>query len=1344
MRKRFGCLYALLAISFGLPTRADWAPNLATGFAKSDQQIGDAIPAPSAGSVEASAIDPLRQIERGRTFSEPLVPVGEPSVAESASLSRALDAYHVGRDVEAFEPLLAFLRDYPGSAWQPSLLANLAVLYRHTGYIDRALDAAGEAWRLTAASSDPRVKKIADSALATRIELTAALGRTAALADLLAIVAQRPLGGHAAEVASNARTGLWLMRRDPGGAFRCGPLAIERLSQALYPGRPLAPELLSYPSTTEGTSLGEIARLAARSGIDLTPIQRQRGSAVPVPAVVHWKAGHFAAIVAQDGQRFLAKDLTFGDDHWISRRALEEESTGYMLVVHSTAGRSGWRPVGYKEASTVRGRGATGNPNPGATYPQAPKKPKLPGDCGAGGRGMPSYNFHTAVVSLNVTDQPLGYTPPRGPAIEIGITYNSREDFQPATFTFSNLGSRWSFDWLTYVEDDDPNNAGQTVRLAERGGGSFILPHVQSTPSGAYGPNVAGYHEMVTRTTQNGITVGFVRQYPDGSQDVYGKSDNATTQRKYFLTSTSDSAGNTVSLNYDTSLRLVSIVDAIGQQTTLSYGLTNDPYKITAVSDPFGRQAIFQYAASQLASVTDAVGMKSSFGYGPTPHNTGLAVDFLNAMTTPYGTTTFDMGEYPPAVPSDIGNVRWLLATDPVGNQERVEFAHEASGIVGATAEAVPAGFGNQFLQYRNSFYWNRTAMQQYRDSDPNRYLNATFLFHWLHDTTGGGSNIAASSIPESTQTQGQHRIWFAYPGQVNTFYQGSLSTPTRIAQVLDGGQEQNFAQTYDLAGRVQTVTDSIGRKASYHYAANGVDLTSIRNDQANGGTGDQLLAITYNTNHQPLTITDYAGQTSSATYNAYNQVTSVRRPDGVTINLTYDARGFLMQTARAGTSYTETYTYDGENRVRTWTSTDGYTLTFDYDNLDRLTRITYPDGSSDVVVLDRLDVVQVQDRLGRLSRYAYDSADRLVSSTDPANRTTTYSWCGCGSLDQLTDPLGHRTKWLRDDLNRPVARQLNDRTVEQYAYDGSGRLIRRIDALGQATNYFYGVDNNPAGRTYQSASRPTASVSLFWDPIYPRLALISDGTGTTNYTYYPAGVLGAGKVASITTPAPGHVVTFQYDTLGRRSSYAVDGAAVTFTFDNLDRLAATSSPLGNITGTYDGTSDRPTSIVYGNGMGATLTYFDATHDFRVARLHWGPAGAYNLSQFDYTYDGAQDRILSRVWHDATNPAGRFFSFAFDPAGQLIGRQETSDPGVAPVTNLHSLSYGYDLVGNRTNESIDSSITLSTFDADDKQLTIERSLSVGAVRAIEAARERRTVVPPSVQHPASDPQGDRP
>ena len=121
-----------------------------------------------------------------------------------------------------------------------------------------------------------------------------------------------------------------------------------------------------------------------------------------------------------------------------------------------------------------------------------------------------------------------------------------------------------------------------------------------------------------------------------------------------------------MTFTYDSSNRVGSATDAIGQVTTVSYENTNAPLRITKVTDPFGRYATFSYNGSgQLTNIVDVLGLSSSFSYG-----TG---DFISALTTPYGTSSFAMGE--------DGQTRWLEMTDPLGARERVEYRPGAPGI---------------------------------------------------------------------------------------------------------------------------------------------------------------------------------------------------------------------------------------------------------------------------------------------------------------------------------------------------------------------------------------------------------------------------------------------------------------------------------------------------------------------------------------------------------------------------------------------------------------------------------------------------------------------------------------
>ena len=192
-------------------------------------------------------------------------------------------------------------------------------------------------------------------------------------------------------------------------------------------------------------------------------------------------------------------------------------------------------------------------------------------------------------------------------------------------------------------------------------------------------------------------------------------------------------------------MRIVSITDAIGQVTTLHYGLAADIFKITKVTDPFGRSATFGYDTSnRLIKITDAIGLTSEFTY-----DTGAASDFIRQLTTPYGVTTFTKGEK--------GTTRSLEILYLDNERERVEFNQFAPGISGSDKpERVPVGMAttNNFLNFRNTFHWDRQACVHAHGD----YTKAR-LYHWLHSA----DQQSPAGIIESVKLPLEGRVWYDY-----------------------------------------------------------------------------------------------------------------------------------------------------------------------------------------------------------------------------------------------------------------------------------------------------------------------------------------------------------------------------------------------------------------------------------------------------------------------------------------------------------------------------------------------------------------------------------------------------
>ena len=126
----------------------------------------------------------------------------------------------------------------------------------------------------------------------------------------------------------------------------------------------------------------------------------------------------------------------------------------------------------------------------------------------------------------------------------VTLTYSQREVNQPTTFTFSNLGQKWTFNWLSYVQDD-PQQAGARVMVYLPGGGSRNYAGY-SVGNGSFSPEQRTGAQLVRVSS---LPLRYERRMPDGRRYVYGQSDHSSYYpRRIMLTEVVDPAGNAVTL----------------------------------------------------------------------------------------------------------------------------------------------------------------------------------------------------------------------------------------------------------------------------------------------------------------------------------------------------------------------------------------------------------------------------------------------------------------------------------------------------------------------------------------------------------------------------------------------------------------------------------------------------------------------------------------------------------------------------------------------------------------------------------------------------------------------------
>ena len=632
----------------------------------------------------------------------------------------------------------------------------------------------------------------------------------------------------------------------------------------MTPGNPGSELVHASASTQEGFSLPQVAELSQQLGLNFQMAFREKDAAFVVPSVVHLKVNHYAAVVRQEGDRYLLQDPTFRNDVWVTGKTLEAEASGYFLISPGEL-PEWWRSVDRAEAATVFGKGTVPDPPPPSgpcDLNTDPCKPCLdPGGGGGGGGpgGLAEAKIHLLNASLSISDEPVGYAPPIGPEMQFTVRYNQRDDQFSSNFNYSNFGNKWTFDWLAYIKDD-PSNPLADVKYYIRGGGNRTFTGFDSATQ-TYTFQLLDQTKLI-RTSPTSYEM-IAR---DGSKKVFSQPDSVGgTTRKVFLTQVINRFGNAVSLTYDSNLRITAIADAIGQVTTLSYDLPTDIFKITKVTDPFGRFATFEYDAfSRLIKIIDVIGLASEFTYDGDGAD-GTKSDFITVLTTPYGVTKFTKGE--------DGTRRTIEILYPDGERERVEF-DQNNRIPGADPpQTVPTGVAtrNVYLSFRNTYHWDKQGCAHaYGD-----YTKAR-IYHWLHST----DLQSPVGILESFKEPLEGRVWYDYadqPSSYGSFVVGSSSKPIHAGRVLDDGSTQLYTYEYNGFGNVTKSIDPVERTFSYIYADNGIDLLEV--SQIRAGQNQLLSKKTYNSQHLPLTYTDAAGQTTTYTYNARGQLLTETNP---------------------------------------------------------------------------------------------------------------------------------------------------------------------------------------------------------------------------------------------------------------------------------------------------------------------------------------------------------------------------------------------------------------------------------------------------------------------------------
>jgi RHS repeat-associated protein len=229
-------------------------------------------------------------------------------------------------------------------------------------------------------------------------------------------------------------------------------------------------------------------------------------------------------------------------------------------------------------------------------------------------------------------------------------------------------------------------------------------------------------------------------------------------------------------------------------------------------------------------------------------------------------------------------------------------------------------------------------------------------------------------------------------------------------------------------------------------------------------------------------------------------------------------------------------------------------------------------------------------------------------------------------------------------------------------------------DALAQVKTYAYAKDDRLTGITYTGAINPTPNAGFTWDPYFPRLTAMTDGTGTRQYAYVPVGAPGALQLQQDSGPLPSSAITSAYDELGRLASRTVQGAgAETFQYDAIGRLSVHANDLGSFTLGYLGQTGQITSRQLASStLATTWSYLGNTGDRRLAGIANTGLTAGQFSNF--TFSTTPENFITAIT-ESSDAASVY------PAS---GSQSATYNTLNQLTDLSGQALTYDANGNLT------------------------------------------------------------
>ena len=574
-------------------------------------------------------------------------------------------------------------------------------------------------------------------------------------------------------------------------------------------------------------------------------------------------------------------------------------------------------------------------------------------------------------------------------------------------------------------------------------------------------------------------------------------------RRTLQLASVKNGGLNTLTFDYDTRGRMVSMHDTTDQRVTLEYEDKVNPECITAVRDSTGRSVRYIYDDTGLREVIDLSGQSTFFEYDKKNRLTLVRNSDETAQEFVYD------------------NENRLSATSTLPARRRISIAYQypdfrdrtrimTQSISESESRTREDVFDINGCLVRSSGFQGMRGTHRY---DANGSLSAVDMpggHNWsLRHTPGGWNSTDPPERWEITDPIGATTIYTISPyarsiasasrkdSSMSTAFEYMENGQHSISRFLDGSMEKNL------------------------WKREGENLTIdrvLRNNQVN---------------HY---VTDARGLLVARAF--------AKEPHA---NYAYDPQGNMISASnRTGTI---TFEYDALSRLRFATYPGGRKFSYEYDRSNRRIAMTDPDGRTiHYEYNDAESTAQLTSSVdGTIANYRFNFTGEVTHRGLRNDLSTEYAYDGDGRLLRLAtsgliDPASMVWTCTYNDAG-DVARIQSEGSVSSYEYDGLSRLMHAAHSNGLDEAFEYDAFGTRSASAINGRKTPIISNLLG--------QFISQDGRMLKYDQ-------RGNLTSVESAGENRKRTaYEYDSEGRLWRVRrVDGGLIVYTYDALGRLA--------------------------------------------------------------------------------------------------------------------------------------------------------------------------------------------